>query len=287
MTASTTPRMTPIAIALTVSSSVMKTPLRMRWSNRNCPTTCHSSCLFVATEWISEAANSRISAAATQRPGRRTGMALISSGRPAGASLSAAPGSATSYLIPSLACGAVDRRVAERRALQFPLLEDRLIGAVGDQQLQRREHGLRHAVVLGQRETLGRSAERRARANLDAELSDLVGDDRRVGEINFRASAGEREVGVVLTWEDQQLDRLAGGLALLVLFFGVFQLCGAFLDRNSVAAEFGQRVDLRAARRLGEECLADRRYGDEVHGFLAFLGVREGRGADVVAPRGP
>ncbi len=73
----------PIAIAITVSSIVSTTPSRMRWSNRKCPTTCHSKRLFVATEWISDAPNSTISAAATQRPRWRTGTARISSGRPA------------------------------------------------------------------------------------------------------------------------------------------------------------------------------------------------------------
>jgi len=83
-------------MALTVNSIVRTTPSRMRWSNRNSPTTCHSSCLFVATEWTSEAPNSRIRAAATQRPGWRTGMALISSGRLPCSSLSVGPGTATS-----------------------------------------------------------------------------------------------------------------------------------------------------------------------------------------------
>src|SRR5438552_11564204 len=109
-------------------------------------------------------------------------MALISPGPLARASPSASPGPDTSYLTTPSACGAVDRRVADRRALQFPLLEDRFVGAVRDQQLERREHRFRHAVVLGQRQTLGRCPERRAGANVDAELPDLVGDDRRVGE---------------------------------------------------------------------------------------------------------
>src|SRR4030088_212641 len=159
MIASTTPRITPIAIALAVSSSVTVTPSRIRWSNRNCPTTCHSRSLFVATERTSEAPNSKISPVATQRPGCRTGTALISSGRRLGSGMSVAPVADTSYLMSRSACRAVDRRVGDRGGLDFPFLEDCHVRAVGDQHLERFEHGFGHAISLRERETLGSDAE--------------------------------------------------------------------------------------------------------------------------------
>src|ERR1700682_1912769 len=135
ITASTTPKITPIAIALTVSSSVSSTPSRILWSKRYSPTTCHSIRLLVATEWTSEPPNIRIRAAEAQRPRCRTGTALISSGRRSGSGLSVASAVDTSYLMSCSACGAVDRGGGDRRALDFPLLEDREIRAVGYEHL--------------------------------------------------------------------------------------------------------------------------------------------------------
>ena len=54
----------------------------MRWSNRYSPTTPHWKPAPVTTERISAAAITSTTAAAIQRPGWRTGTALMSSGRP-------------------------------------------------------------------------------------------------------------------------------------------------------------------------------------------------------------
>ena len=55
----------------------------MRSSNRYSPTTSHSKRGLVATERTSATATTSTIAAASQRPGRLTGTARMSSGRPA------------------------------------------------------------------------------------------------------------------------------------------------------------------------------------------------------------
>src|SRR5437764_14060931 len=83
MTASTTPSDTPISMEKTVSRMVPRSPsstgvLNITWS---LSTNDHSKCLLV-TRKCTNIATSRASAAiAAQRPGRRTGTALIGSGR--------------------------------------------------------------------------------------------------------------------------------------------------------------------------------------------------------------
>ena len=84
MIASTTPNRIPMTIAMTVSSRVTTRPSRIGVANRYSPTTLHSKCGSVMTDRRIAAAITRTIAAATQRPGRRTGTATISSGRPAG-----------------------------------------------------------------------------------------------------------------------------------------------------------------------------------------------------------
>ncbi len=75
--------MIPISIEMTVSSSVIRTPCRIRESNRYWPTTCHSKRELLTIERTIEAATSSTTTEAIQRPGWRTGTALMSSGRPA------------------------------------------------------------------------------------------------------------------------------------------------------------------------------------------------------------
>ena len=73
--------MMPTAIEMTVNSIVLRTPLRMRWSNRYWPTTLHWKLGLTMIERTSDAAMIRMITEAIQRPGRRTGTASMSSGR--------------------------------------------------------------------------------------------------------------------------------------------------------------------------------------------------------------
>ena len=80
MTASSTPSTIPSACAASVSSIVTTTPLVIRWSSMKCPTCPHWNRLFVAIELTIAIEMTSTIAAATQRPGWRTGTALMSSG---------------------------------------------------------------------------------------------------------------------------------------------------------------------------------------------------------------
>ena len=81
ITANRTPSMMPTAIEMTVNSIVLRTPLRMRWSNRYCPTTLHSKLGLTTIARTIDAAMISMITDAIQRPGRRTGTASMSSGR--------------------------------------------------------------------------------------------------------------------------------------------------------------------------------------------------------------
>src|SRR5258705_893478 len=93
-------------------------------------------------------------AALIQRPGCRTGTALMSSGRPVGAwtcCMSADPLTAW-----PLGRRPVDRRVLDRALLDPPLVEDLRIGAVGHELLQRVVDRLGHAGALRDRNAVRR-----------------------------------------------------------------------------------------------------------------------------------
>src|SRR6478672_6343822 len=162
-------------------------------------------------------------APATHRPGWRTGIALISSG---GTAEAAPPGAMS-------ADGAVDLRVRDGAALDAPLGEDRL----------------RHAVVLRQRDPVGRRPVRlAAELELSVRLLDDVRSHRRVSHADLGATAGERQVRLVLVVEGGHLDAgLAGALALLVLGRRVRLLRGPVLDGDRLAAERREAADRRAA----------------------------------------
>src|SRR5512133_3726542 len=154
-------------------------------------------------------------AVATQRPGWRTGIALISS---------ALTGSAVSVAItpqsrPWLADRAVDRRVVDRPLLDVPLLQERRVRAVVDELLQRVEDWLGHAVALGDRHAV-RSGVVRLPRQLEVPIG-LLDDVRRhrgVSHAHLLAAALDREVGGVLVGIDVDADaRLPGLLALRVL----------------------------------------------------------------------
>src|SRR5437763_11464674 len=100
-------------------------------------------------------------AAATHRPGWRTGIALISSGRPdggAGSVVAVALSTGTTEangMRPRLADRSVDLRVGDRARLNPPLRQDGLVGPVRHQLLERVEDRLRHTVPLRDCDAMG------------------------------------------------------------------------------------------------------------------------------------
>src|ERR1039457_4670924 len=110
---------------------------------------------------MSIAANTAITATATQRPGCRTGTARMFSGRPETVSLS--------DIIEGSTGRAVDHWRGDRAGVVAPLVEDRLIAAVRD---HRRERGLDSGCESGS--LRDRDAVRRGLVDLTREL-DLAG----------------------------------------------------------------------------------------------------------------
>src|SRR4029077_1749091 len=80
-TARSTPRLTPIAIAMTVSSRVTTIPWRIRPKKRYCPTMRQSRVGAAINVYRPAAASARTTTADTHLPGWRSGMALMASGR--------------------------------------------------------------------------------------------------------------------------------------------------------------------------------------------------------------
>lgn len=80
ITASTMPRATPIAIASTVSSSVVRTPPSTGGANMLSSMKRHWNAGLVTSMLTNIATSTATTAVATQRPGCRTGTALITSG---------------------------------------------------------------------------------------------------------------------------------------------------------------------------------------------------------------
>ena len=80
MTASTTPSVTPSTIAATVSHKVVHTPLRTGSVNAFCSWKSHCQFGLVTTLLTTIATSTAMIATSTQRPGCRTGMALMASG---------------------------------------------------------------------------------------------------------------------------------------------------------------------------------------------------------------
>src|ERR1700751_2575425 len=182
---------------------------------------------------------------ATQRPGWRTGIARISSG---GAAEAAPPG------VMSAGC-AVDLRVRDGAALDAPLDEDLVVRAVLHQVLHRVEDGLRHAVVLRQRDPVRRRPVRLAgELELAVRLLDDVCGHRRIGHAHLSPTAGNRQVRLVLIVEGGDLHAgLPGSLALLALGSRVGLLGRPVFDGDGLAAERGEAADARAAGRLHVE----------------------------------
>src|SRR5579859_3010197 len=152
-TASTVPRMTPIAMATTVSSSVRPSPAMISCAAKYWPTVSQWNRGLVTSACTSIANSTRTTAAGTHRPGCLTGTALISSGRGPADGLSPAVGEPS-----TLAGGPVGHRVGDRAALQAPGGEDLRVGTVRHQLLDRVEYRLRHPVALRDRDAVRRGA---------------------------------------------------------------------------------------------------------------------------------
>src|SRR3954447_7806416 len=136
---------------------------------------------FVATEWTIVAARTTTIAAATQRPGWRTGPARICSGL-AGAATSCRPADAISRPSASSALGRVDLGRADRAPLDSPPGQDALVRPVLHERLHRLWDGLDEPRALGDRDAVRRRAVGLARhLELPVGLLDDVGGDRRVG----------------------------------------------------------------------------------------------------------
>src|SRR5262249_53766277 len=282
MTARRTPRAMPIAIDVTVSSIVRTAPWRIRLEKsqwRVVPPSNRSLCAIELTS--AKTRKSRI-AVATHRPGWRTGIALISSGRTwSTVSVAIRP------RVRRLTDCRVDLRVRNRALLHVPLREQLLVRPVADQLLERRLGGLRHPVALRERDAV-RSVVVRLPGQLElpVRLLDDVRGDGRVGHTDLLPAALDREVGRVLVRIDVDADRrLAGALALRALGSGVVGLRRAALDAHRVAAEIRERVDRRAALRLDVERGAGGEVADEVDDLQALRRDAERGHPDVVLAR--
>src|SRR4051812_5648546 len=151
MIAMRAPRTTPITIDVMVSRIVPRRPSRTGSVNitprlpgpYEAKMNFQSNWLLVTSTCTNIAVSTPITAMRTQRPGCRTGTALIGSGR------------ARSVVVWSVIDGSdgrVHRGVGDPTRVDAPLREDRLVGAVGDQGLQRAldRHRHRAGLVLGQ-----------------------------------------------------------------------------------------------------------------------------------------
>src|SRR3954452_9644893 len=117
---------------------------------------------FVAIDLANATPKTAIRAAATHRPGCRTGTALISSAATGGVASSGV----ASYPPPSLDLGSsrparladrgVQGRLRDRALLGGPLREDRLVLAVRDQRLHLALHLRGERALLGDRDAVGR-----------------------------------------------------------------------------------------------------------------------------------
>src|SRR6185437_16963230 len=153
--------------------------------------------------WAASIATSATTAAATQRPGWRAGIALI--GAAAGPDWPGPPLVATSLTV--LADRPVDHGVVDGDRLHAPLLQDLQVDAVGDHLLQRRLDRLRHARSLRHRDAVGDDAVGAAgERELAVRLGDGIVGDRGVGHRRVHAAGGKRRIGAVLVGEGLDVD---------------------------------------------------------------------------------
>src|SRR5882757_543497 len=280
MTARISPPIAPIAIASTVSIRVLRSPLSTTSENMYWPTTGQLNRGLVKIAFTNCAASTASTTTDTQRPGWRTGTALIGAA-PVGAELAGGIGLGSVSVVTgrSLSGVGVDLCGLDRALGAVPLGHDLAVGAVLDQCLHRALDRLGEVTLA----LLQRDAVRRGLV-LVAQLLELpVGLDhrvvhhRRVGQHGHDPLGGQRQRYVGLGLQRGQRDRrLALGLALLVACGDVLLLHGVLLGADGLAAEVVQVDLVRVAlqhRRLG----AGVEVADQVDGLLA-LGVDGERG---------
>src|SRR5438105_1102161 len=186
---------------------------------------------------MSQAAIRRTTPAPTQRPQWRTGTALMASGS---ALLTLRPRSA-----------AVERRRLQRPTGDVPLLQDAVVGAVGNDRLERRLQGVAQArLLLWNGDSV--LADLEAGCAHDLEVASVPGDllvvggDREVLEVGDGPAGLHllEGVGVLLEGEDVDL-RLANGAALVLLGGeDVGFLDCALLHGHGLSAKVLERVHL-------------------------------------------
>src|SRR4029453_179600 len=275
----TIPSATPMIIASTVTISVVRTPSMTGGRNMLSSMKPHWNASFVSSMWTNIATTMARITIATQRPGCRTGTAVMASGCARSGvfvSVMRAPGPAGS---------GVDGGAVDGARLDAILLEDRLVGAVRDQRADRvgdrlGEFGpdlLEHATV--RRPVLDVTQQ----LELAVCLLDSVGEHRGVGQHGVVLAGDDRgrRLALVLVAVDGDL-RVAGALAVLVALGQVLGLLhGRGLDGDLLAAgvvglDAGRVALLRPPLGAGVEV------ADHVDLLLALVVDGERRHAELV-----
>src|SRR5438552_7347807 len=207
----------------------------------------------LSADSISQATTRTTNPAPTQRPQWRTGTALMTSGS---AGLTLRPWSA-----------AVERRRLEGPAGDVPLLQDAVIGPVGDDRPQCRSQGvsqLRLFLGNGDAALADLEAGRAHDLEVVAASRDLlvVGGHREVLEVGDGPARLDllEGVGVLLEGEDVDLGLADGGALVLLGGEDVGLLDRPLLHGHGLAAQVLERVDVLRVALLAE----DRRAGPEV-----------------------
>src|SRR5512132_3818640 len=231
----TIPSATPMIIDSTVSSSDVFTPSMTGGRNMLSSMKRHWNASLVTSMWTNIAATMARTTIATQRPGCRTGTAVMASGCARSAvfvSVMLAPGPADS---------GIDGGGVDGARLDAPLVEDRLVGAVGDQRLDGVGHRLGELglVLLDHITVRRRVVNVTEQFELAVGLLDGVGDHRGVGQHGVVLAGDDRGGRLVLPLVAVDGDgRLAGALARLLPLGGevVGVLDGVGLDGDLLAA---------------------------------------------------
>ncbi len=183
--------------------------------------------------------------------------------------------------------GRVDFRRGDRTLLSAPLFQDFGVLAIGHDRLDRLQHRLGQAAVLGNDNAVGRGVVGHTRKlELAARFLDDPRRHRRVGHAHLRAAAVHSQAGGVLVGIELHVHAfLARSLAFLVLLGGVFGLNRALGHSHAQSAQISQRGNRGATLGLDVKGGASSEITDEVHHLLALFGDGERRHAQVIPVR--